>query len=193
MRSQEIRIGLGVIGNVPRGLGVGRRPRLVEELSCAREDDGLLEGVLPCHVAVRHAPDQEGVAIEDPSAGDLVDPDAGHRIGRGASQVSAHGDPAVLARWNSGEGDRRMRLERRRARSGAADELDVPVADALQELGVDVVRSDGLEQHRYGDGVDQSCGNGDVAVPQTFQVESHFLSVHPDIGDGAARRDNFFA
>src|SRR4029077_1817951 len=60
-----------------------------------------------------------------------------------------------------------------------------------QELGVDSVRHDGPEQHRYGDGVDQPCGDGDVAVPQTLQVESYFLPMHPDVGNGAARRDNF--
>src|ERR1700689_4852247 len=61
-----------------------------------------------------------------------------------------------------------------------------------QPLGIDLVRPDGLEQHRYGGGVDQPCGDCDIVVPQAFQVESHFLSMHPDIGDVAAGRDDFF-
>ena len=62
-----------------------------------------------------------------------------------------------------------------------------------QQLGVDLVRPDRLEQHRYGDGVDQPRGDGDVAVPQALEMEIHLLAVHADIGDGAARRDDLLA
>ena len=55
-----------------------------------------------------------------------------------------------------------------------------------QAFGIDLVRSDGVEQHRYGDGIDQPCGDGNVAVPQAFEVKCHLLSLHPDIGDVAA-------
>lgn len=34
-----------------------------------------------------------------------------------------------------------------------------------QELGVDLVRSDSLEQHWYGDCIDQPRGDGNVPVP----------------------------
>ena len=60
-----------------------------------------------------------------------------------------------------------------------------------QAFGIDLVRSDGVEQHWYGDGIDQPCGDGNVAVPQALKMESYLLSMHPDIGDVAARRDNF--
>src|ERR1700693_1919807 len=87
-----------------------------------------------------------------------------------------------------------------RLRSGRVSEGVVGIEDAVelktmgnQAFWVDLVRSDGLEEHRYGNGVDQPCGDGDIAVPEALQVESHLLPMHPDIGDGAARRDEFFA
>ena len=61
-----------------------------------------------------------------------------------------------------------------------------------QEFRVDLARPHGLEQHRYGDGIDQPRGDGDVAVPQALEMEVDLLSVHPDIGDDAARRDDLF-
>jgi hypothetical protein len=60
-----------------------------------------------------------------------------------------------------------------------------------QEFWVDPVRSDRLEQHRYGDGVHQPRGDGDIAVPQTLEMEINLFAVHADIGDGAARRHDF--
>src|ERR1039458_9044111 len=62
-----------------------------------------------------------------------------------------------------------------------------------QELGVDLVRSDRFEQHRYGDCIDQPCGDRDVAVPQLLEMEIDLYSMHADIGDDAAWLDNLFA
>jgi hypothetical protein len=63
----------------------------------------------------------------------------------------------------------------KRLRFGRASEGLVGIEDFIelemmsnQELGVDLVTFDGLEQHRNGGGVDQPCGDGDVAVPQAL-------------------------
>src|SRR5450759_3224360 len=87
-----------------------------------------------------------------------------------------------------------------RFRLGGMREGLVGIEDAIeleamrnQELGVDLVRSDSLEQHRYGNCVDQPRGDGNIAVPQLLQMEIDLRSMHSDIGDGAARRDNFLA
>ncbi len=55
-----------------------------------------------------------------------------------------------------------------------------------QELGVDLVRSHRLEQHRDGRGVDQPRGDGDIAIPQALQMQIDLLSVYADIGDDSA-------
>src|SRR6185437_4745614 len=62
-----------------------------------------------------------------------------------------------------------------------------------QELGVELAGSQQVEQHRRADGVDQARRDGDVAVPQALEMESHLGSMHADIGDGAARGDDLFA
>src|ERR1700721_2433569 len=87
-----------------------------------------------------------------------------------------------------------------RSRVGGVREGLVGIEDAVeleamsdQELRVDLAGPQSVEQHRRADGVDQPCGDGDVTVPQALQMESHLRSMHPDVGDGAARRDNFFA
>ena len=53
--------------------------------------------------------------------------------------------------------------------------------------------ADGLEQHRNGDGVDQPRRDRDVAVPQLLEMQIDLRSVHADVGDGAARRDDVLA
>jgi hypothetical protein len=46
-----------------------------------------------------------------------------------------------------------------------------------QEFWVDLVSTDSLEQHRYRDGVDQSCCDGNIAVPQVLEMKIHLRSV----------------
>src|ERR1700722_15372056 len=62
-----------------------------------------------------------------------------------------------------------------------------------QKFGVDPVRSDRLEQHRYRDRVYQPRRDGDVAVPQALEMQINLLPVHADIGDGATRCHDFLA
>src|SRR6185312_2941890 len=45
-----------------------------------------------------------------------------------------------------------------------------------QELGVELAGSQQVEQHRRADGVDQARRDGDVAVPQALEMESHLGS-----------------
>ena len=62
-----------------------------------------------------------------------------------------------------------------------------------QKLGVDLVRCNSLEQHRYRNGVNQPRRDGDVAVPKVLQMEIDLFPVHADVGNCAAWTDDFFA
>jgi hypothetical protein len=62
-----------------------------------------------------------------------------------------------------------------------------------EPLGVDLARFRRLEQHGCGDGVDQPCGDGDIAVPQPLQMQRHLGAMDADIGDGVARSENVLA
>src|ERR1700733_9058080 len=87
-----------------------------------------------------------------------------------------------------------------RARFCGSGESLVSVEDSFkfeamsyQQLRIDLLRSNAIEQHWRAYRVDQSCGDGDVAIPQVLQMKIHLCSMHPDIGDGAARRDDSLA
>src|SRR5471030_1995323 len=93
---------------------------------------------------------------------------------------------------------RRMQSQMRSGERGRSLRLTTVIQIELevvrdQPLRVDLVRRDGLEQHRDGDGVDQACGDRDIAIPKAFQMEIDLLSMHADIGDLAAGCDDFFA
>ena len=62
-----------------------------------------------------------------------------------------------------------------------------------QLLGIELSGLQDIQQHRRADRVDQSGGDGDVAVPETFQMQLHLGAMHADIGDVAARRDDLLA
>src|SRR5271168_30915 len=97
----------------------------------------------------------------------------------------------VSSWWSLGLDDHLERLCLGRVSEGVVGIEDAIELEAMgyQAPWVDFVRSNGLEQHRYGGGVDQPRGDGDVAVPQALQMKSHLRSMHTDIGDGTAGRD----
>src|SRR5471030_3198686 len=46
-----------------------------------------------------------------------------------------------------------------------------------EELGVDLVRCNGLVQHRDSGRVDQPRGDGDIAVPEALKMEIHLFAM----------------
>jgi len=59
-----------------------------------------------------------------------------------------------------------------------------------QLRGVDLLGFHDAQQHRRADRVDQPGGDGDVSVPEIFQMEIHFGTMHADIGDDPTGRDD---
>src|ERR1700722_5307841 len=85
-------------------------------------------------------------------------------------------------------------------RLGCVPEGFVGIEDVVQleamrdeQLGIDLVRPQNAQQHRSADGVYQTRGDCDVAVPQAFQMQGYLGSVYPDVCNCASRRDYFFA
>src|ERR1700685_3907887 len=66
-------------------------------------------------------------------------------------------------------------------------------AMSYKNLRVELARNQNVKEHRRADRVDQPRGDGNVTIPQVFQVERHLRPVHSDIGDRAARGDNILA
>src|SRR5579872_962397 len=67
---------------------------------------------------------------------------------------------------------------------------DVVESESVRNQRAGVQRSglQQLEQQRRGHRVDESRRDGDVAVPQLFEVQLRRRAVDPDVGDSAADR-----
>ena len=72
----------------------------------------------------------------------------------------------VTQLFSSGLDDHLERVGLRGVAEGLVGVEDIVELEAVgdQQLGIDLARLDGLEQHRRGDGVDQPRGDGDIAV-----------------------------
>lgn len=51
-----------------------------------------------------------------------------------------------------------------------------------KQLRIDLVRTKAVEWHRRTDGIDQACGDGDIAIPKVLGMEIHFGACAPTPG-----------
>src|SRR3974390_743792 len=58
---------------------------------------------------------------------------------------------------------------------------------------IDLSRLHRLEQHRCRYRVEKPCGDGNVSVPELFQMQIGLHAMNADIGDDSARSDDFLA
>ncbi len=62
-----------------------------------------------------------------------------------------------------------------------------------QQLGIDLGRPHGIEEHLRARGIDQARRDGDVTIPEVLKMEIDVGPVHANIGDEPSGRDDLFA
>ena len=117
----------------------------------------------------------------------------GHKLLSACNAVCRLMSRTISSQWCSSFDDYLERFRFGGVPEGLIGFQDAVELEAMrnQELGVDLAKSDGFEQHRYSDRVDQPRGDGNIAVPKLFGILRFGLfSMDSDVGDGAAGRNN---